>query len=158
MATNTISHYLGLTDIELDFSNVDFEHTDSVPCFPGWQKGEMSEEHRKNLSIAASKRIRTEDHIQKLHEGRRNSKNSTEHTAKLIASRLGTNHSQETKEKMSAAKLKDENRFSNARKAARISADKRKDDPNYKLLQSQRTKEIWEKRRLGLLPMPSKGK
>ena len=84
----------------------DYEHLKGVPCFEGWKIGEFTKEHRKNMSIAASKRIRTKEHLEKLHAGRKASKNSLEHAAAIIASRVGSKHSEETKKKMREAKAK----------------------------------------------------
>ena len=82
------------------------KHQNDGFYFDGWKKGEHTEQHRKNMSIAASKRIRTKEHIEKLQAGRRGSKNTTEHTAALVNSRLGSKHSEETKKKMSESKQK----------------------------------------------------
>jgi hypothetical protein len=64
------------------------KHDNDGFFFNGWKQGEFSEEHRKNMSISASKRKRTLEHIHKLHEGRKNSKNSVEHVAALKTARL----------------------------------------------------------------------
>jgi len=120
-------------------------------AFPGWKSEEFTLEHRQNMSIAASKRIRTEEHLAKLHAGRRNSKNSKEHATAVIASRIGSSHSDEAKKKMSEKKLSNTRTKENAKLAGKISAEKRKNDPNYKLLQSQRAKAAWAKRKEGLV-------
>ena len=57
------------------------KHNGDGFIFEGWQKGQFSDEHRKNMSIAASKRKRSPEHLAALQEGRRRSKNSAEHNA-----------------------------------------------------------------------------
>ena len=52
---------------------------------------------------------------------------------------------------MSCKKLQNPNTIANAKLAGKISAEKRKNDPNYKLLQSQRAKAAWVKRKGGLV-------
>lgn len=42
--------------------------------------------------------------------------------------------------------------------AGKKSAEKRKNDPNYKLFLIENAKLLWEKRRLGILPMPQRKK
>ena len=80
----------------------------------------FTDEHRKKMSLAASKRKRSEDHIQKLHEGRRRSTNSPEHIAAIKLNNSGINNpmygkipwnkgkkcSEETKIKIRNTKLK----------------------------------------------------
>jgi hypothetical protein len=149
-----ISKALGINSLDNEtFKNIcdlnGYEHSDSVYCFVGWKRGEFSEEHKKNMSIAASKRIRTKEHIKKLHEGRRNSKNSVEHSAVIIASRLCSLHSEETKKKMSEKKLANPNTKINASKAGKISAMKR--PSNYSELQSIKAKAAWARRKEGLV-------
>lgn len=39
-------------------------------------------------------------------------------------------------------------------RAGKLSAEKRKNDPNYKKHLSEKSKDMWEKRRLGLIPWP----
>jgi hypothetical protein len=133
------------------FNFDEYTHTESVWSFEGWKQGEFTDEHRKNMSIAASKRIRTKDHLTKLHEGRKNSKNSAEHTAVLVTSRLGTSHTNSAKEKMSEKKLINPSTKINASNAGKISAMKRKIDPAYKKLQSERAKAAWARRKEGLV-------
>jgi hypothetical protein len=132
-------------------SNFYNKHENDGFYFDGWKKGEMSLEHRKKLSDAASRRIRTDDHIEKLHEGRKNSKNSAEHKAALIASRVGSKHTEESKNKMSEARRNNPNNVEIAKLAGKISAEKRKNDPTYKSLQSERAKAAWAKRKGGLV-------
>lgn len=131
------------------FNFDEYTHTESVWSFEGWKQGEFTDEHRKNMSIAASKRIRTKEHLAKLHEGRKNSKNSVEHVATLVASRLGTLHTNSAKEKMSEKKLANPSTKTNASIAGKISAMKR--PANYSELQSQRAKAAWAKRKEGLV-------
>ncbi len=115
----------------------------------------FSEEHRKNLSIAASKRKRSVEHICKLNEGRKQSKNSESHRAairefqkKRIES--GYYQSEIHKETMSQARMliEPETRKVIAKKAGKESQRKRIESGYY---QSEEWKEIcrkiWEKRR-----------
>lgn len=60
-------------------------HNGDGLIFDGWKKGQFTEEHRKNMSIAASKRKRSPEHLAALHKGRRRSKNSAEHNAIIKA-------------------------------------------------------------------------
>lgn len=113
--------------------------------FPGWKTGEFTEEHRKNMSISASKRIRTKDHIDKLHNGRRNSKNSEEHKMILLQSRLGSKHSEESKKKMSHSRKKNPKRKELSSAAGKASVAARPD--NYKEIQSARMKLWWAERK-----------
>lgn len=118
----------------------------SIPgAFSGWKIGEHTEEHRKNMSIAASKRIRTKEHIEKLHNGRRNSKNSEKHKAALIASRLGSKHTKESKEKMSISKKANPKNKEIASAGGKASAAAR--PSNYKEIQSARIKLWWAERK-----------
>jgi hypothetical protein len=150
---DTISNSLGLSpltpvilnEIELMVSNKD--HSIVAGCFPGWKVGEMSDTHRANLSKAASLRVRTADHIEKLHEGRRKSKNSAEHMAALVSSRVGSKHTDDSKLAMSIARLNNPDRFNISRAAGKVSADKRRDDSEYKKAQSEKMKLIWAERK-----------
>lgn len=127
----------------------DHEPLDGVPCFNGWKKGEMTEEHRKNLSIAASNRKRTKDHLEKLHAGRRRSKNTPEHTAAIVAAHVDVKHTDETKSKMSAAAKKAALKDGRGKRLA----ENRGKDVNY----SELMKAVWAKRRAGTIKMPARG-
>ena len=118
-------------------------------------RGDFSEEHRKNMSISASKRKRSEDHLLKLHEGRRKSKNSIEHNEiikKFQKERKesGYYETEDYKQLMSKSRLKIEKvkRKQIAKIAGKESSKKRKESGYYK---SEEWKEIcrkgWEKRR-----------
>lgn len=80
------------------------KHMNDGFYFAGWTTETLTETHRKNMSIAATKRLRTPEHMQKLHEGRRNSKNSPEHIDAIIKHNTGRKMSDEAKQKMSLAK------------------------------------------------------
>ena len=80
------------------------KHMNDGFYFAGWTSGTLTETHRKNMSIAASKRVRTPEHIEKLHNGRRNSKNSPEHIDAIVKYNTGRKMSDEAKQKMSLAK------------------------------------------------------
>jgi len=93
------------------------KHDNDGLFFEGWKKGQFSEEHRRNMSIAASKRKRSPEHIAALHEGRRRSKNTEEHNAIIRAKaksfqkgnipwNTGKQHSEETRRKISETKRK----------------------------------------------------
>lgn len=114
-------------------------------AFPGWQIGEHTEEHRKNMSIAASKRIRTKEHIEKLHNGRRNSKNSEEHKTAILESRLGSKHSEQSKKKMSETRKKIPKVKELSSLAGKASVAAR--PKNYKEIQSARMKLWWAERK-----------
>ena len=145
----------------LDVSPIDIDMESYKECctdeksvggvFPGWKSEEFTVEHRQKMSMAASKRVRTKDHLDKLHAGRRNSKNSIEHTKAVVASRLGSKHDDTAKKKMSSKKLQNPNTKVIASMAGKVSAEKRKNDPTYRLLQSQRAKLAWAKRKEGLV-------
>lgn len=77
------------------------KHQNDGLFYNGWTGKTFTEEHRKKLSIAASKRIRTKEHIEKLHEGRRKSKNSEEHIRKIKENNTGKKHTEESRKKMS---------------------------------------------------------
>jgi hypothetical protein len=141
-----------LKNFKMENNSDDYEPMKNVGLvFKGWKSGEMSDEHRKNLSIAASKRVRTADHIEKLHQGRKNSKNSTSHTNAVVASRIGTKHTQESKLNMSKAKKGKHSTILAASKAGKISAAKRADDPMYRQIQSEKMKIVWAKRKEGIV-------
>jgi group I intron endonuclease len=80
-----------------------------------------SEETKEKLKIARSKRT--------------------------IEPMLGKKHSDEAKEKMKLARQNNPNRFIQASIAGKISAEKRKNDLEYRLKQSQRVKEWWDLRK-----------
>lgn len=81
------------------------KHMNDGFYFSGWTTETITDAHRKNMSIAASKRVRTPEHIEKLHNGRRNSKNSPEHNAAIVSHHTGKKISDETRQKMSLAKI-----------------------------------------------------
>ena len=81
-----------------DFYN---KHENDGLFFDGWQKDQFTEEHKKNMSIAASNRKRTKEHLMKLHKGRRNSKNSEEHNHRISEKNSGRKHTEESLRKMS---------------------------------------------------------
>lgn len=123
-------------------------HENDGLFFEGWKTGEFSETHLKNMSIAASKRIRTKEHLNALHNGRRNSKNSPEHAAAVIASRLGSKHTLETKNKISKAKVGKPSTKNAASAAGKASAQKRKESGYYQTEEAKlRYIKMWETRR-----------
>jgi len=107
----------------------------------------FSDEHKKKLSEAAKKRKRTPEHIQKLHDGRRNSKNSEEHKEILRNNWLGKKHSEKAKKKMSEAKLNDPENHERMKRAAKISAENRQNNPEYSKKHSERMKQWWAERK-----------
>ena len=66
---------------------------------------------------------------------------------RTIEPMLGKKHSDEAKEKMKLARQNNPNRFIQASIAGKISAEKRKNDLEYRLKQSQRVKEWWDLRK-----------
>jgi group I intron endonuclease len=60
---------------------------------------------------------------------------------------LGKKHSNSSKEKMSLTRLNNPDKVSQAKKAGQISAEKRKNDPEYRLKLSQKIKECWALRK-----------
>ena len=154
MATNihdTIAAALGVTQSDIFNSLTEDlklypKHIGVVPgCFEGWKSEQITAEHRKNMSLAASKRIRTKDHIDKLHDGRRNSKNSPEHKAAILASRVGSKHSEESKKKMGNTRKNNSKVKELASEAGKASVNKR--PPDYKEIQSLRMKLWWAERK-----------
>ena len=67
---------------------------------------------------------------------------------RIVEPMLGKKHSSDTKEKMRLAKLNNPNTIINAQNAGKISAEKRKNDVEYKLKQSQRMKKWWDLRKV----------
>lgn len=113
-----------------DFYN---KHENDGFYFEGWKKGEFSDEHRKNMSIAAKNRKRTKEHLQKLHEGRKKSKNSKSHIQsikKAYKERIESGYykTEEYSKVMSEARLKidPQKRCEIARRAGEESQRKRK--------------------------------
>jgi hypothetical protein len=135
--------------IKIHKLTMEYKH-ESVPVglFPGWQQGEFTETHRKNMSLAASKRVRTKEHIEKLHAGRKASKNSAEHAAAVISSRIGSKHSEESKEKMSNSRKNNPEVKKLASLAGKVSQLKRKESGYYQTEEyKEKCKLAWEKRR-----------
>lgn len=127
-----------------------YKHTESVPCFEGWKSGQHTMSHLRNMSIAATKRKRTPEHIAALHAGRRKSKNSIEHQQKIIKARTGAKHNDETKKVMSAIKKQahtDGTLWTEAKRNKLKIARALRNTPEYKKQQSEKMKEIWAKRR-----------
>lgn len=114
-----------------------------------WQgpRGQFSEDHIEKLSNAKKGKSISKEHANKLHEGRRKSKNSPEHIEACRKSRLGKKMSPESKEKMRNAKLKDAGLKERSSRAGKISAEKRRNDPEYKRKQSERMKLWWAERK-----------
>jgi group I intron endonuclease len=61
---------------------------------------------------------------------------------------LGKKHSNESKIVMSEIRKNNPDRFIHAKTAGKVSAEKRKNDPEYKMKQSQRMKEWWASRKV----------
>jgi len=132
-----------------DFYN---RHNNDGLFFEGWKKENISENHRKNMSLSASKRKRTKEHIEKLHQGRRNSKNSKEHIEAIKASKVDYKHSEETRKKISdKLRLNPESIKYRSSKAGKSSAQKRKESGYYKSeAYLNNCKKGWETRRARL--------
>lgn len=128
-----------------DFYN---KHSNDGLYFDGWQTDKFTEEHRKNMSIAASKRKRTAEHIAKLHEGRRNSKNSVEHIEAIRKAKKGISNSKEAIERSIITRKLNNDTAKLASDAGKVSQQKRKESGYY---QSEEWKLIcakaWQSRR-----------
>jgi hypothetical protein len=61
---------------------------------------------------------------------------------------LGKKHSLESKITMSETRKNNPDRFIHAKTAGKVSSEKRKNDPDYKMKQSQRMKEWWASRKV----------
>jgi len=66
---------------------------------------------------------------------------------RVVEPMLGKKHSDEAKEKMKLARQNNPDRFIQASIAGKISAEKRKNNVEYKLKQSEKMKEIWASRK-----------
>ena len=124
------------------------KHDNDGLYFDGWKKGEFSDEHRKNMSIAASKRKRTKEHLENLHAGRRNSKNSNEHNEAIRKAIIGRSMSQESIDKAKETRKRNNNTAAISSNAGKASQKKRKESGYY---QSEEYKLIcargWQTRR-----------
>lgn len=124
------------------------KHNGDGLYFDGWGKGQHTEEHKKNMSIAASKRIRTTDHIEKLHEGRKKSKNSIRHNEAIRQYQTGRKLSLDTIDKIIKTKKLNNDTKKLASDAGQASYKKRKETGYY---QSKEYKLVcakgWETRR-----------
>lgn len=114
-----------------------------------WQgkRPPITKEHAEKLAEAKRGKKISKEHARKLHEGRRNSTNSKEHIEAYRKANLGSKRSEESKQKMRDAKLKNPNTRQNAKIAGIISAEKRKNDVDYKKRQSERMKLWWAERK-----------
>lgn len=121
------------------------KHENDGFYFEGWKKGEMTEEHKKKLSLAKKGKKISKEHHSKLIASRKGSKNSPEHKAALVASRIDSKHTEKTKKKMSKAKKKNPYTKINASNAGKASVKSRPE--NYKELQSARIKLWWAERK-----------
>ena len=134
--------------INEDFYN---KHNNDGFYFDGWQKGQMSEEHRRKLSEARKKRFPegiTKEHAAKLHAGRRASTNSSEHAAAVIASRVGSKHSEDSKAKMRKTRLANQNTKKLSSNAGKVSQKKRIESGYYQTEEwREKVRLGWEKRR-----------
>ena len=124
------------------------KHQNDGLYFDGWKKGQFTEQHRKNMSVAASKRKRTQEHIKKLHEGRKGKKNSLEHTEAIKRARKGVPMSKEAIEKGKISRSKNNDTKLLASHAGKISAEKYKNDIQRQINHSNRMKLWWEERKL----------
>ena len=124
------------------------KHDNDGFYFDGWKKGQFSDEHRKNMSISASKRKRSPEHLAALHEGRRRSKNSPEHIEAVRKSRKGVPMSAEAIEKAKQSRLLNNDTTALASIAGKKSQMKRKESGYYQSVEwKQICKKSWEKRK-----------
>lgn len=130
-----------------DFYN---KHDNDGFYFEGWKKGQFSEEHRRNMSLAAKKRAKRNIdplHLQKLNEGRRKSKNSPEHLEAISKSRKGVPMTKEAIEKSSKSRIMNNDTKKLASYAGKISMEKYKNDPDRQKQHSERMKRWWSERK-----------
>jgi hypothetical protein len=115
-----------------------------------WQgpRPERTEEHKEKLAASHRGKKISDDHSKKLHEGRRNSKNSIDHIEAYRKANLGKKRTEEAKQKMRIAKLNDPNLKERSSIAGKISAEKRKSDPEYKRKHSEKMKLWWAERKM----------
>ena len=126
------------------------KHDNDGLYFDGWKKGEFSDEHRKNMSIAASKRMKkriSKEHLTALHEGRRNSKNSEEHNRKISEKNTGRKLSEESIVNARNTRKMNNDTSALASHAGKISMEKYKNDPERKKQHSERMKLWWAERK-----------
>lgn len=126
------------------------KHDNDGLFFEGWKKGQFSEEHRRNMSIAASKRVKRgidPIHLQNLNEGRRKSKNSPKHLEAIRKARKGVPMSKEAIEKARISRLENNDTKKLASHAGKISMKKYKNDPDRQQKHSERMKLWWAERK-----------
>lgn len=126
------------------------KHDNDGLFFEGWKKGQFSEEHRRNMSIAAKKRTKrylNPEHLKKLQDGRRKSKNSPEHMEAIRKARLGVPMSEEAKDRSRKTRLANNDTKKIALHAGKISAQKYKNDPERQKQHSERMKIWWAERK-----------
>lgn len=123
------------------------KHNGDGFIFEGWKKGQFSEEHRRNMSIAQSKRKRSPEHLAALHEGRKRSKNSNEHNMAIIMSKTGTTMSEESKIKARKTRMENNDTKKLASNAGKISAQKYQNDIERQKKHSERMKIWWSDRK-----------
>lgn len=123
-------------------------HNNDGLYFDGWQKGQMSTEHRKKLSESAKKRKLSPEHKEKLHQGRRNTKNSAEHTAAILTSKKSFVYTPESRKKMSDSRKALVNAEVLSSKAGSASQKKRLESGYYQTEEwKEKCKAGWETRR-----------
>jgi len=123
------------------------KHENDGLYFDGWKKGEFTEQHRLNMSISASKRKRSSEHIKKLHNGRRGKKNSLEHNQALSRSRKGVPMDPKAIEKAKLTRMQNNDTKALASHAGKISAQKYKSDLMRQQKHSERMKLWWKERK-----------
>lgn len=137
--------------INEDFYN---KHNNDGFYFDGWKSEDMTEEHRKNMSIASKKRLRSREHIIALNEGRRKSKNSDDHNRRVTEARealtvAGYYQSDEFRKKICDGLKKADPEIIRARsiKGGRASAEKYRNSPKRQKQHSERMKRWWADRK-----------
>lgn len=114
------------------------KHMNNGFYFAGWTTETITDEHRKNMSIAQKGLKKTQKHLDALHEGRRNSTNSKEHRESLSKALKGNDHGKGNKGKIRTPEMIKKNSESHKGKIA---------SPETRALLSLRTKEYWVRKK-----------
>ena len=116
-------------------------------------RGPRSPEHTEKLRKAHLGKKISDEHKQKLHEGRRNAKNSIEHNNAISKASKGKKHTEESRKNMQIARMNipKEERNVLASNAGKMSAKKYKEDTNRQIAHSERMKRWWSDRKANIV-------